>query len=66
MALGLAFLLAGFEAPAPDFKMSDGSVVTGELVAPNDDGTVIRRASGGLTSRIAWERFAQQTLVELV
>lgn len=65
IALGLALVLMGVEAPAPDFKMSDGSVVTGELVAPNDDGTVIRKSSGGLTGRIAWDRFSQETLGEL-
>lgn len=64
-ALGLVLFLPAYHAPAPDFKMSDGSVVTGELVAPNDDGSVIRRSSGGLTSRIAWDRFSQETLAEL-
>jgi hypothetical protein len=63
--LGLALVLWACEVPAADFKMSDGSVVTGELVAPNDDGTVIRRTSGGLTGRLAWDRFAQDTLVEM-
>lgn len=65
IVLGLALLMLAFEAPAPDFKMADGSSVTGELVAPNDDGSVIRRSSGGLTGRIPWDRFAQETLVEL-
>jgi hypothetical protein len=46
--------------------MADGAVITGELVAPNDDGTVIRRASGGLTSRLSWDRFSQETLQEMV
>jgi hypothetical protein len=45
--------------------MADGAVITGSLVAPNDDGTVIRRSSGGLTSRLSWDRFAQDTLREL-
>jgi len=65
IALGLALVLLACEAPAADFKMTDGSVVTGQLVAPNDDGTVIRRTSGGLTGRLAWDRFAQDTLVEM-
>jgi len=65
IVLGLALLMLAFEAPAPDFKMADGSVVTGELVAPNDDGSVIRRSSGGLTGRIPWDRFSQEVLVEL-
>lgn len=65
IALGLALVLWACEAPATDFKMTDGSVVTGELVAPNDDGTVIRRTLGGLTSRLPWDRFAQETLVEM-
>lgn len=63
--LALVLCLWGLNAPAPDFKMTDGSVITGELVAPNDDGTVIRRASGGLTSRLGWDRFAQETLQTL-
>ncbi len=45
--------------------MADGSVVSGELVAPNDDGAVIKRTSGGLTSRLSWDKFAQGTLNEL-
>lgn len=56
---------AAISSPAPDFKMADGSVISGELVAPNDDGSVIRRSSGGLTSRIGWDRFDQATLHEL-
>lgn len=65
IALGLALMLWACDAPAADFKMTDGSVVTGELVAPNDDGTVIRRTSGGLTGRLPWDRFSQETLVEM-
>lgn len=45
--------------------MADGSVITGELVAPNEDGSVIRRTSGGLTGRLSWDLFAQETLVEM-
>ncbi|MGE3311817.1 MAG: hypothetical protein AB7O66_17765 [Limisphaerales bacterium] len=63
--LGLAVVLITIESPAPDFKMADGSVVTGELVAPNDDGVVVRRSSGGLTSRLPWDRFSQETLTEM-
>ncbi|MBX3744065.1 MAG: hypothetical protein KF833_02040 [Verrucomicrobiae bacterium] len=65
-ALALLFCLIALPAPAPDFKMADGSVITGELVAPNEDGTVIRRASGGLTGRLSWDLFAQETLLEMV
>ena len=67
LRVSLAFVLClwAWDAPAPDFKMSDGSVITGELVAPNDDGTVIRRSSGGLTSRLGWDKFAQDTLKTL-
>lgn len=61
--LVLAALAA--ELSAADFKMSDGSVITGTMVAPNDDGAVLRRTSGGLTSRLGWDRFAQETLIEL-
>ncbi len=45
--------------------MADGSVISGELVAPNDDGAVIRRTSGGLTSRLSWDKFSQPTLAEM-
>lgn len=63
--LALLLLFLAYNAPAPDFKMADGSVVSGELVAPNDDGTVIRRSSGGLTGRLGWDKFGQDTLREL-
>lgn len=65
LAVAWCLGLVAFEAPAPDFKMADGAVITGALVAPNDDGTVIRRSSGGLTSRLGWDKFAQETLREL-
>lgn len=64
----LIVLFLGFSSPgllAIDFKMADGAVITGDLVAPNDDGAVIKRASGGLTSRLGWDRFSQETLLEL-
>ncbi len=61
----LLCLLAATEVFAPDFKMADGAVITGDLVAPNEDGSVIRRASGGLTGRIGWDKFSQETLQEL-
>jgi len=63
--VALLSLLVAFDVWAPDFKMADGSTVSGELVAPNDDGSVIRRSSGGLTGRIGWDRFAQDTLQTL-
>jgi hypothetical protein len=63
--IALVLCLSGHVLGAADFKMADGAVITGELVAPNEDGSVIRRASGGLTSRIGWDRFAQETLIEL-
>lgn len=62
VALGVC--LAAVMATSAQFKMADGAVIEGELVAPNDEGTVIRRASGGLTGRIPWDRFAQETLQE--
>lgn len=65
LLLALACGLAACSGLAAEFKMADGSVISGELVAPNDDGAVIRRTSGGLTSRLGWDRFAQDTLREL-
>ncbi|MBL9139594.1 MAG: hypothetical protein JNK85_27240 [Verrucomicrobiales bacterium] len=65
IALSMAVLWSVCDLGAADFKMSDGSVISGELVAPNDDGSVIRRASGGLTSRMSWDKFSQETLHEL-
>lgn len=65
-ALALLICFVAFEAPAADFKLADGAVITGELVAPNEEGTVIRRATGGLTSRIGWDRFSQETLLQML
>lgn len=52
-------------AGAADFKLVDGTVISGELVAPRDNGVVIRRTTGGLTDRLPWERFSVETLREL-
>ncbi len=63
-AVGL-LLLAIVDLRAAVFKMADGSLISGDLVAPNDDGTVIRRTAGGLTGRLAWDKFTQEQLVEM-
>lgn len=62
-----AFLLlcAAANLRAAVFKMADGSVISGDLMAPNDDGTVIRRTSGGMTGRLHWDKFAQDQLQEM-
>lgn len=60
----LFLLMAALPLFAAEYKMADGAVINGELVAPNEEGTVIRRTSGGLTSRLGWDRFAQETLVQ--
>lgn len=64
-ALALGLWMVALPASAAELTMADGSVISGELVAPNDDGTVIRRTSGGLSPRISWDRFSQATLTEL-
>lgn len=61
----LVLSLMALRAPALDFKLTDGTVINGELVAPNDEGAVIRRTAGGLTPRYGWDRFSQATLQEL-
>ncbi|MFN0066560.1 MAG: hypothetical protein ACKVYV_02890 [Limisphaerales bacterium] len=63
LSLWLAWL--ALAAGAADFRLADGSVISGELVAPRDNGVVIRRSAGGLTDRIPWERFSVETLREL-
>lgn len=63
--LVLVLCLAALRAPALDFKLTDGTVINGELVAPNDEGAVIRRSGGGLTTRYSWDRFSQATLHEI-
>ncbi len=63
LPLWLAFMACA--AAAADFRLADGTVIVGELVAPNDNGVIIRRAAGGLTDRIPWERFGVETLREL-
>lgn len=63
LPLWLAWL--AFTAGAADFKLADGTVISGELVAPRDNGVVIRRSAGGLTDRMPWERFSVETLREL-
>jgi len=50
---------------AKDFKLLDGSVISGEVSASDDNGVVFRLATGGFSSRINWMKLTQETLKDL-
>jgi hypothetical protein len=52
-------------ARAADFKLKDGTVMTGEPVSPDLKGVIIK-AEGKLGTRTPWDKFSQESLKELV
>lgn len=60
----LGFLIAS-STSAATFKLSDGSVITGEPVGFSSRGLVLKQPDGSYSSATAWESFSQETLKEL-
>jgi len=58
-----ALLLCCGAARGADYKLADGTVITGELVSPNDKGVVLK-AEDKLSARILWTNFSPETLKE--
>jgi len=62
----LAFTLAlAWLAGAADYKLKDGTTLSGEPVAWTDRGLVVRTAEGKYSQRTAWTNFTQEGLKEL-
>lgn len=60
----VALLWAGVGLGAV-YRLTDGTTVEGDPVSPNERGVVIRGPGGQYSSRIAWDRFTQESLREL-
>jgi hypothetical protein len=60
------FCLLSQSATAVSLHLADGTVVNGEPVSFNEQGLVVRLDAGGYSDRIAWSKFTQETLKELV
>ncbi|MBI5774528.1 MAG: hypothetical protein HZA89_12380, partial [Verrucomicrobia bacterium] len=58
-----ALLLLGGAARAADFKLADGTTVSGEPVSPNERG-VILKTEDKLSTRILWSNFSPEALQE--
>ncbi len=60
----LFFLLLASCLPlwAADYKLVDGTVLTGTVASPNDIGVVISLEDGTLTKRTPWNKFSQEAL----
>ena len=58
--LGLAGVLG-----AADFKLKDGTTMSGESVAWTDKGVVIKTEDNKYLPRTAWTNFTQEALKEL-
>jgi hypothetical protein len=64
LGLALGCHLVGL-AWAKEFKLMDGTVITGEVSAFDDNGAVFRLQTGGFSPRYAWMKFTQETLKQL-
>ncbi len=51
---------------AAEFKLKDGTVHKGSALSPNNVGVIIKLESGTFTPRIAWDKFSQEALKELI
>jgi len=51
---------------AGDYKLTQGTVITGEVAGFNEMGVVFRLDTGGFSERTPWSRFTQDSLKELV
>lgn len=63
-----ALLLGGLAAEsvrAAEFKLMDGTTITGEVSTFNEDGVVFRLRTGGFSERYPWSKFNQDSLKEL-
>ncbi len=49
---------------AADYKLKDGTTLSGEMVGPNDKSVIIRNADNKLSPRIPWTNFTQEALKE--
>ena len=53
-------------AVAADYKLADGTVLTGEPIAPNAQGVIIKTPDNKTLPRTPWNKFSQETLKELL
>lgn len=60
-ALGLLIGLA-FAATAAEFKLADGTTLTGEAVSFSDQGAVFKLENGKFSERIQWFKFTPDSL----
>ncbi len=52
---------------AAEFKLKDGTVFNGSPLSPTKDGVIIKlEGTGTFSKRIAWEKFSQEALKELI
>ena len=66
--LWLAFvlsLLAGSHGFGADYQLVTGEMMTGEPLAPDARGVIIKRADGSISERVPWTNFTQAALQDL-
>jgi hypothetical protein len=66
MIFGLLAVWNPLAAVGGELRLTDGSVVRGDVASVNDSGVVMKLASGGFSERVPWVRLSQDTLKELV
>jgi hypothetical protein len=62
---GALFLALATAVFAADFKLVDGTVVTGEPSSYSRDGLVVRQPDGKFSPRTPWYKFSQEALQQL-
>ncbi|MBI3882299.1 MAG: hypothetical protein HY301_19855 [Verrucomicrobia bacterium] len=55
-------LAAALRLAGADYKLADGTTVSGELFSPNEAGAFVRGADGKIGERHNWVKFSQDTL----
>jgi hypothetical protein len=58
-------LLAALSLGAADFKLIDGTTLSGDLVAADKDGFVIKLEGGAYSSKTDWGKLADESLLEM-
>lgn len=56
---------ASYQALSAEFRLSDGTVVRGEVASFDDNGLVVRLDIGGFSPRVNWSKLTQETLKDL-
>jgi len=52
-------------ALAKDYKLMEGTVISGTISGPDDNGVIFRLDTGGFSQRYPWSKFTQESLKDM-